>query len=229
MLAMLRNVSTICFATTYLAACAADGEGPEPGTGEVPAGLLDVEGQAEDAYDKALARDFATVATVAASIDASWQAFRARAVTDGAAAGDLDAMDAAIVGLQDAASTSTDPATVARAANAISAPMDELFALYDPTVPTDILALDYLGREVVLDGMDADLSSAAGDVATIGATWGRVRAAVLDAGGNAEAADYDTSVAALRADIAAQDETMIINDAKVSLEIVDAIEGVFVP
>lgn len=201
--------------------------GPIAATGEVPAGLLDVEGQAEDAYDKALAGDFAAVVIAADEIDSAWQAYRAQAVTDGATPADVDAMDTAISELRSVAASSTEVAIVARAANAISAPMDELFSLYDPIVPPDILALDYLGREVVLDGMEVDMAAATADVDTIDTTWAGVRPIVVEAGGDVVAMDYDASITALRADIAAQDGPALVTEANAGLELVDVMEGVF--
>lgn len=227
MQSLSRFVLVVSLSTPLLGACTGDGEGPEPGTGEVPAGLLDVEGEAEGAYDKALADDVAGVAAVAGTIDSAWRAVRPQVATDGATRADLDAMDAAIADLRSQVGTSTDPVTLARAANAISAPMDELFSLYAPTVPTDILALDYLGREVVLDGKQLDLATATTDVDVIEATWAAVRPAVVAAGGTVEAGNYDASIAALRGDIAAQDGAALVTDANSGLDIVDAIEGVF--
>lgn len=222
-----RFVLVVSLSVPLLGGCSADGEGPEPGTGEVPAGLLDVEGQAEDAYDKALAADLAGVAVVADTVDSAWRAVRPQVATDGAAGADLDAMDTAITNLRSLVGTSTDPVILGRAANAVSAPMDELFSLYAPIVPTDILALDYLGRTVVLDGKELAFRTAATDVDVIQATWAAVRPAVISAGGTAEADNYDVSISALRGDIAALDGAALVTDANSGLEIVDAIEAVF--
>ena len=203
-----------------------DGENPEPGTGEIPAQLLDVEGQAEDAFDKALAGDFVGVAATSKSMDRDWRVIRARLVIDGALPVDLDAMDTSIAAL--VATVSTDPTTVARAANAVSATMDELFALYHPTVPPAILALDYLGREVVLDARVAPASATA-HLDTVQATWDQVKPAVVAAGGGADAARYDASIASLRADVETGDGVALEAHANEGLEIIDAIEGVFAP
>ena len=223
------KLSSVAFAGVVFVVCGcSDGEGPEPGSGEVPAGLLDVEGKAEDAYDQALAGDHGAVVTAASSIDASWRGVRAELATDGAAATDLTAMDTAVGNLKSVAAASTDPTTVARAANAISAPMDELFAIYAPSVPPDVLALDYLGREVVLDGMTA-VASATPHIDTIQSTWTRVKPALLAAGGQTEATNYEATISGLRAAVTAHDGAAAITHAKAGLEIVDAIEGVFAP
>lgn len=216
--------STLALSVLLLSACT-DGDTGDPAT--FPDDLRQVEEVAEDAYDKALVGDFAAVAADAQDLDTHWQAYRGRAEDDGASPAELDAMDQAIAGLAEAAASPVDRPTVARAANAVSSGMDELFALYDPVVPADVLALDYLGREVVLDGMQLDFAAASSDTDLIDARWNGVRAAVLDAGGASEADEYAASIATLRDAIAAMNDTMLIDDANVGLELVDAIEGVF--
>ena len=228
---MKRTTTLLLMLTLGGPGCTSEGnegeEGAEPGAGEVPAALLAVEGAAEDAYDKALLADYAAVMDAASLLDTKWSAFRGEAKQDGAAQKELDAMDAAIGGLMQAADSPKDEASVARAANAVSAPMDELFALYDPTVPPAVLALDYLGREVVLDGMDTDFAAAGADVDDIESTWAPLEALVVDAGGTTEADDYAASIADLRDDIAAHDDQQLVIDANAGLELVDSIEQVF--
>lgn len=206
-----------------------DGEGPEPGAGVVPDALLAVEGGAEDAFDHALADDLPAVSAEAVTISATWRTFRAEASSDGASAADLAAMDAAVAGLGTIVMTSTDRVTVARAANRISAPMDELFALYAPPLPTPVLALDYLGRELVLDGLGADFTGAAAHLDEVAATWGTVRPAVVAAGGVIEARDYDAAITAARAHVVAADGAALVIEANHGLDLVDAIEAVFAP
>jgi hypothetical protein len=216
--------SRLFLAVSLLVAC-----DPKRGStsGEIPERLVHVEELAEDAYDKSLVSDFAAVATDADDIASAWSSYRAQGEADGAHAADLEAMDAAVAGLRDAAASATDPATVARAANAVSSRIDELFDLYDPIVPAEILALDYLGREVVLDAMQLDFDRASADTDTLEATWKLVRAEVLRSGGTMEASDYDASITDTRAAITAMNAEQLANEANVALEIVDAIEGVF--
>jgi len=218
----------VALVAVWVSACGSSGgEGAEPGTGTIPTKLSDIEGTAEDAFDQALLGKLDLVTTDANTIDTNWLAFRAQAATDGAAAADLTAMDQAIAGLQAALTAGGDNVVVARAANAISGPMDELFALYDPAVPPALLALDYLGREVVLDAKQADWTGASAHVATIESTFAGLKASVVDAGGQTNVDDYAASVAALKADITAKDAGAIEAEANVGLELVDAMEGLF--
>jgi hypothetical protein len=107
--------------------------------------------------------------------------------------------------------------------------MDELFDLYAPAVPTAVLALDYLGRALVLDGMADEMAVAEADMRLIDDVWADLRPELVNAGGDAEAADYDASLAALRSDIEAAAAAAVIEHANVGLEIVDAMEAVFAP
>jgi len=207
--------------------CANDTSGGSGSSG-VPSTLNDVESLAEDGYDMALASDFTALADIAAQLDTGWAAFRDQAVSDGASDAILGEMDQAIADLLAASDAGfTDPVAAARTTNAISAPMDELFDLYDPAIPSAVLALDYLGREVVLDGMEEDYAAATADVGEIQAVWDSLRQAVVDAGGSDVATTYDDSIAALLQDIADTDATALIEEANVGLEIVDQMEAVF--
>lgn len=195
----------------------------------IPQALADLEGTAEDAYDKALVSDYATVSGDATGISDGWSSFRDQAAADGAADADLNAMDDAIAGLNDAVAnqSSLTDYELARAANAVSSPMDELFALYADPVPPAVLALDYGGREVSIDAMEAGMGDALDDIGELRTVWSGVKQQVLDAGGDAEAADYEASLAT-QTDLAnAGDAAGLLTESNNGLEIVDALEGVF--
>ena len=208
-----------------IAAC---GEDPAAEVREVPAGLSAVESGAEDAYDMALAGDNAAVARTAETLSHSWGHYRSQALQDGASEALAAQVDDAIAGLHDAANQQgIEHVSLARAANMISAPMDELYALYQPTVPADVLALDYLGREVALDGMDGDPGAADADITEIEARWATLRPEVVEAGGSKEAADFDASIDGERGAVLAGDAQGLVDTANVQLELVDALENVF--
>lgn len=195
----------------------------------IPAALADIEGTAEDAYDKALVSDYAAVSDDASALDSGWAAFRDQAATDGAADADITAMDDAIASLNAAVADQANLTDfeLARAANTISGPMDELFALYNDPVPASVLALDYGGREVSLDAMEVDMDAALTDIGTLETVWAGVKQDVLDAGGDAEAADYDTSLATQTDAANSADDAGLLTESNNGLEIVDALEGVF--
>jgi len=215
-------LAAVALAASGLAACSDEEADVDP----VPPPLRRIEEAAEDAYDTALAQDFAAVSADAAVLDQAWQGYRAKALSDGVAASDAEALDTAIAELH-GVETQTDPVIVARAANAVSAPLDEMFAIYHPIVPGEVLALDYLGREIQLDGLESDLISAQSDVDLNSATWASLRAPVLSAGGSAEASNFDASITAERDAIATGDTQGLVTRAQEQLDLVDLIEAVF--
>ena len=204
------------------------GDDDTGGSGEIPAELNSIESLAEDTYDMALASDFPAVSDNAAKLDSDWAAFRDQAKADGASDSVLTQMDQAVADLRAGSEAGfTDPIVAARAANAVSAPMPDLFDLYNPKIPSAVLALDYLGREVVLDGMEEDFTAATSDVDAIQSEWDGLRPSLVDAGGSDVATAYDDSLAALRQDITDLNSDLLIEEANVGLEIVDNMETVF--
>jgi len=182
-------------------------------TNQVPQTILDIESTAEDVYDEALLNNVAVVKADAAKMKAAWAGFRARAIKDGASEQHATALDKAIAKLMTAAGVNPGPAALARAANGVSAPMDELFALYHPKVPAAVLALDYLGREIALDGMDANFTSATSHVNDLETVWKRLRQSTVNAGGSSQATQFDASIAAERSAIARANGTELTNQA----------------
>lgn len=139
----------------------------------------------------------------------------------------LTQVDSAIADLLSISQSGDAISTVARAANAISAPMPDLFALYSPILPPELLAMDYQGREIVLDGMDLDFAAAQSDVSDLESTWQTVRQQVVDAGGTTEVDDFDASVANLLTMVDTEDAEGLMTEANVNLDLVDVLEGLF--
>ena len=193
-------------------------------TANVPRPLAKIEGLAEDAYDKAVARDFDAVAGAVAKMELLWTGYRSQAQKDGASERLLSALDLALSALSRAKRESV-PA--ARAANAISASMDELYSLYQPVVPPAIMKLDCLGRELSLDGMENSFSLAASHLETTDRTWATLEDALVKAGGDAERASFNQVLSAMQKARDDQDGPALTQAAKTSLEIVDDIEKVF--
>lgn len=199
-----------------LAACASN---------RIPDRLDTMESEAEDAYDLALAGNVKKVQTVSQQLDQDWQAFRGQAAKDGASEMTLQEVDRALAGVHIALDNSDSGARLARTVNQVSAPMPALFHLYGPKVPSSILALDYLGREVALDGMLEE--SPASHLTELDNTWSHVRPDVVSHGGEAEAQVFDQHLADLRAAADANRWDHLTETANVLLEDVDALEDVF--
>lgn len=204
---------------------AADGAGSDPAG--VPAALLDLESRAESAYDHAIAGASTEVVIDADRIAEAWKSYRPQAVEEGLSTTTLTELDAAVAGLLASALGPSEPVALGRTANRISGSMDQLFELHDPVVPPDIIELDYLGREIALDGMDANVARAAADVDALTARWALVRVRVEDAGGAREATSFEESLSAIRTAVAAADGATITAQANELLDRVDGLEGVF--
>ena len=218
------------FLTFAAAGCATADDGSPSGVlrnGETPNQLDAMESLAEDAFDMALGENYAGVSAAAREIDTRWKAFRTQAARDGVNESDLRNMDEAVSDLRRAAANPAEPLSLARAANSVSGEMEILFEVYDPPVPPAILQLDFLGREIALDGMEKNFASASADVDTMVLTWRRLRQTVLDAGGAQAAADYDESITRLQTALLARDANALVEEANDNLELVDALENVF--
>lgn len=205
----------------------AGNEMADAGTDGVPGALDAIESWAEDAFDSAIAGDMATVRTQADALSAKWAAFRDQAVKDGAAQETIAAVGTAIDNLKSVAAGTPDAVSLARAANAISAPMEGLYAIYDPAVPAGVLTLDYLGREVLLDAMAGDFAGATAHVNSFESSWAALRDRVVEANGAAVADGVDASIAAEGAAITAASAAGLEAAANDQLEQVDAVEKVF--
>jgi len=213
-----------------LAGCGGAQQQQQPrqaGRSAVPAPLKELEVVAEDAYDKALAGDVTGVSADADRIAATWQSYRSGAMRAHASEETIDAMDTAIAGLADALATGATSHALARAANQVSAPMDALFSLYASPAPTAFFTLDYLGREVALDGLEHDKTRAADNLHALVERWEGIRLEVQRAGGTTEAASFDRTLVGAYTVVAAGSGPRITSRAHEILEGVDTLEAVF--
>lgn len=217
-----------CYTGLLLLLCAGCASEPKPEIRTVPDALAKIEAAAEDAYDAAVASDVGTVSTDATAISESWAGFRAQAASDGAQDVDLQAMDSAVSGLTDAVANPSSDVELARTANAVSDPIARLYAVYKPTVPATLNELDYLGREVALDGMQPDLARASQDIDRVDAVWAPFRGTVASTGSEKDAQTFDDSITAERSAADAQDAALLVQKANAQLDKVDVLEQIFV-
>lgn len=194
----------------------------------VPESLNAIESMAEDMYDIALAGSLSKFKDYAARLQADWTSFKEQETTVLSQDEDTVAgVDAAVSGLKAMASAGSDDLRLARGANAVSAYMFKLFSLYGNAVPPDVMSLDYLGREIVLDGMESDFASAMADYEALAAAWKRLRPRVAGKGAEETAKAYDQTLEGILKGIAAKDTAKIISEADTGMDIVDKIEVVF--
>jgi hypothetical protein len=211
-------------ASLAASACAAR---TAPAPGEVPKGLNGLAALAEDGFDLALAGDEEGLRAASGRLATLWSSLRETVADDGAPAADVAAMDAALAEFERAVGAAADRTALARAANGVSLRAEAMFEIYRPAIPTAVLRLDLLGRELVLDGMQADLPGASGHAADLSTTWRALREQVVGAGGAKTAALFDGSVAALRGAVERRDAGEVGRLAMKVRDDVDVLEAVF--
>jgi len=190
----------------------------------VPQAALDFEAQAEGAYDAALKGDVAGVRTAASSVRDLWKRLRKLVVRDGLRNAVIREVDASVAHLSSLSAASTDRIQLARAANAVSGPMGEVFDLYRPRVPSALLQLDFLGREIVLDCRESSVHLASVHLRDLKTEWASLRPRALKAGGTSEATRLDATLSAAADALSARKWSELERHAQAELEIVDALE-----
>lgn len=221
---MRRRVLLGLAVATLAVACGGGGEAtPDP----IPADLAAAESAAESGFDAGLAGDRAAATDAGRTTADRWARYRARGVSDGAPADALIAVDTAIADANRLAATNATGPQLARAFNAISAPMGRIYATYKPPVPASLLDLDYLGRELIVDARVADLALATTDLDRLVAQWAPFRSAVIAAGGGAQARAMDTGLADARNGITARDAAAVERAGVNATDAVDLIETLY--
>ncbi len=190
----------------------------------IPRRLDRIESLAEDAYDAALAGKQAAVRNKAEALARLWAAYRPHAL---APAPVLEATADAVARLTHAATQGASRLALARAANAVSAHIADLYAPYHPAIPAPVETLDYLGREVALDAMAHDLAGASAHLKTLRATWAPLRVRVVARHGKGTAKAFDRALEAMSAALTAKDPGRLLRAANHTLEVVDRVERVF--
>lgn len=197
--------------------------------GHPPRSLDRLESRAEDAYDAALAGHTRRFDREIARARKAWAAYRPRAVKDGASDDVVAAVDTALSALAHVTPTKGRRVTAARAANAVSAQMAPLFALYHPRVPAPVMTLDYLGRELALDARMRDLKGAGAHLSRLQTAWTALRPKVTGRGakGRRAALAYDRDLRLMAKALTAGHAPALRTAAERSLEDVDRIERAF--
>ena len=193
----------------------------------VPRSLGQVESGAEDAIDFARAGDRERVIKAARNL---------RRAAGGSAAADLrgaGAPQAEIALLQDRArrlerlASRGDFLQVSLLANQVSALMPPLYARFKDPVPAAVLQLDYLDREAQLRSLAGDQRTVRAAVGVLSSTWAKLRAQVIDAGGEKVAASFTRHVRVMQRLARSSDRAALQKEAVAGLELVDQLEDAF--
>lgn len=203
------------------------GSGEKGDSAQVPPALATIETTAEDAFDMALAGDSAAIQQKVTDLTSAWDQYRARATADGVSDSAVSSLDGSIQAFVALAAGAPAAVELARAANAVSEMLPQFYDLYQPAVPSQVLSLDYLGREMELDAIEGDFDRAIADLQRIDEAWQGFRDQVVAAGGANEAAAFDQSITAEGTAIESRDGVSLEAAAVQQLDLVDAIEQIF--
>lgn len=201
--------------------------GKEGAENPIPSDLATVESAAETGFDAALLANRAQMAAAANLASSTWDGYSKRAAADGVPSDAIASTAAAISSVTTLVTSSAPTLVIARAFNAVSAPMARIYAVYRPPVPENLLDMDYLGREIRLDARAADLQHASTNLDLLAGQWTAFRSRVVAVGGTTQAVQMDGALAQARTAIVAADAAALERAAVAQAEAVDAIEALF--
>ena len=187
-----------------VAACGGRAGRHDSGGGSRSTALADLEATADQAYERALARDSSAVVAASTEVLDGWTEVRRQLDRSGAEADDLTEMDLAVLAFGKVARESADPIVVARAANRVTGALGELDR-------AGTLAIVYLGRELALDGMTSDLRHAGAHVSLLIDEWHALSPEL--------AAPLDDAVSAADAAVTARDVGALVTRANELVEL----------
>jgi hypothetical protein len=226
---LLAALSLITVAGFGLAACSGDDDSTtaeSTASGRtLPESLVTLEEAAEDIIDQVPGANWEKIDTDVADMAEAWQQYEAQAAADGASQDRITELDAALTRLAEVAGAKDGPAT-AQAANDVSRPIVELFALYDIGPPVQVGRLDVIGRQIVLAVDAGDLSAASDEVANAQAEWDAIAKDVSPRDRDV-AAEIDATIDALRTAAENGDSAALTTNADALLELVDAVEVLY--
>ena len=232
--AILTSVGILLFAFAEPSCSDSDDKSQEPTRtesqpsaqpGAVPQTVLDIEGDAEDAIDQVFGGRWDRVGTGAGSLEENWNDFLASPEASGVTAEQKSAMDKAIADLS-AAAQSQDALAARQAANDVSKVIVDIFDLFEHQVPSDIGRLDWQERQVLIDVDRGDWAAVAAGLALMRQTFNRAKPGVIAAGGEREVADFEASLNQ-QDQLAAAQDSAIVDEGNVALELVDDLERVY--
>lgn len=193
----------------------------------MPPPLQEVRAEAAAVYEQVVMGNDEVAFAGPGRVEQAWREARRRVESDGAPAEAVGAVGAAVTALRwSVTRRDDDPLAMARAANGVIGATAALVSFYRPGLPPDTLHLDYLQRELALDGLAGDLASAAAHARELERAWLAVRAQVLAAGGRQQVAAFDASVGAVREAVAGRDLERLVRIANRGAALAADIHGV---
>jgi hypothetical protein len=168
----------------------------------------------EDLYDQAKLGDWTKAQSIMDSLDTSAKALKGNENTQ--IAGVLDTLRGAI--------SAHERDAALEASNRVTFVAAKLSEPYHPKTPTDVVRLDYYGRELEIWSARKNVKKLAETSAELRRTWDAVKPTVVSAGGDKAAATTDALVVRLAAARTSADYAKL---ATPFLDVVDELEKPF--
>jgi hypothetical protein len=197
-----------------------------PASDGVPKPLHRIEAGGEAIIDLAPAGSWDKVDEKLTTIKEAWSAYQPQAATAGVSQAHQQALTSALDRLQTAAAAK-DMAVTRQAANDLGAAVLDLFALYNPTTPTDIGRLDVLERQIAFDAAANNFAAAEASFAKTKATWESVKPSILSHNGKSVVDKFEASLALQSTSLQAKDVATLTAEVNVGLELVDELEKLY--
>jgi hypothetical protein len=191
-----------------------------PASAPIPAAITAVGTYGEDLYDQAKLDDWVKATAYLDSLHTA----ASKLPSETASQSRRPALDSAIAAL-DAAVPARNGAAALGAANRVTYVAAQMSRAYPTVTPTEVVLLDYYGRELDIWSARKNLPKLRETFAALESTWNAVRPAVVSNGGAGAAAQTDALVARIKAAKSPADYARI---ATPFLDQVDKLEMVFV-
>jgi len=188
-------------------------------TDSVPTSLQEVGEHGELVYDAAKARDWRKTAVDFARLKSAARQLR----LDLPSAPDLSRLRVVVAALETAAARKDRLATM-RQANQVTLIAARMTDPFHPVVPSDVVRLDYLGRELEIWAEARDAAKLQSTAAELTRTWKALRPTIESRGPAALAKEFGDLVAQVSSAKLVDDYARL---APRLLEAVDQLEGVF--
>jgi hypothetical protein len=222
---------SVLSALFFLSAC--DIVGGDSSSGEdkdqrIVGKMYAIENTAEDAYDAAIAGDNRKVESLAGELYRQWRDVRPEVAGRNVPDEDLKTMDHILSRLRAISRDPPSTTCLARRSNAIIGIISGMLLDFKPDMPREIFQLDYVLRELVVNGQTSNFSQARARVEKLNEIWSHdVRQAAIKAGDGGYALAFDRTIARLDRFIVDENARATINESKNGMDILDAIKDGF--
>jgi hypothetical protein len=188
--------------------------------------LLSVQAAAEDIIDFALLEDWPRVQGDAAVIERSWAQYDSQKVTESLYAVMRMTLSSSLSQIK-SASQDKNATAVIQAANNLSSAVGNLIADQHPVVPSDLMLLEVLERQLAADGAAQNFQGADRCLDKLKMVWNRTKGSVQDRKGYELAGKFSASLRAQEIAAKVDDGPATSSEANKGLQILSSIRKLY--